>query len=235
MTTIVPPAAVTDAATPRTATARTAVDLTGFTLAHRALRSGTRLLADAVDGIARDDACDADRQRGIVAFAGAVLTEVRAHVEREDAALWPLAVQSPDGWADLAPLAAQHAEFAELLTGAWSALRIFARCPSSGAPHLAPVLGRLADLVEEHLAEEEARVFGQLRQHVTRTELDRCRTRLRAGTPTARLRFLVPWLADQCHPAELSAVLAEADPRARLLLRVGQRRYARARDAVLGA
>jgi hemerythrin-like domain-containing protein len=230
MTTIVPPAAVTADA----ATTRSAADLTGFTLAHRALRSGTRLLAAAVDGIARDDACDAVRQCGIVSFAGAVLTELRAHVEREDAALWPLAVQCPDGWAELAPLAAQHAEFAELLPQAWSALRIFARCPSSGAPLLAPVLGRLADLVEEHLAEEEARVFAQLRQHVGRAELDRCRMRLRAGTSTARLRFLVPWLADQCHPAELSSVLADADPRVRLLLRVGQRRYARARDAVLG-
>ena len=67
------------------------------------------MLAEAVDGVARDDVCDRARQRGIVSFAVAVLTEVRAHLEREDAALYRLVVVSADEWAHLAPL---HCAFA---------------------------------------------------------------------------------------------------------------------------
>jgi len=227
MTTTVP--------SPVHAAATTEPDLSGFTLMHRALRSGTRMLAEAVDGIARDDACDRSRQRGIVEFACAVLTEVRAHLEREDAALYRLVVVSADEWAELAPLSADHAELERLLQRAWSALPVFARCASSGAPLLAPALAELAARLEEHLAAEEAIVFPRIRAHVTGTELERCRTRLRAATSTSRLLFLAPWLADQCHPAELRHVLAGADARSRLLLSLGQKRYAARRDAVLGA
>jgi hemerythrin-like domain-containing protein len=214
--------------------APTAPDLTGFVLVHRALRSGTRLLAGAVDGIARDDVCDRERQRGITRFACAVLTEVRAHVEREDAALWRLVIESADEWCDLAPLTAHHAELDRILQRAWAALPVFARCASSGAPLLAPALAELADLVEEHLNEEEAGLFPRIRALGSHEELERCRLRLRAGTAPARLLFLAPWVADQCHPAELRSVLAETDARARLLLSLGQKRYARDRDAVLG-
>jgi iron-sulfur cluster repair protein YtfE (RIC family) len=209
-------------------------DLTGFVLAHRALRSGTRQLAAAVDGIARDDACDPERRRAIAQFAFAVLTEVRAHIEREDAALWPLAVVTPDEWADLAPLHADHAELQGLLQRAWAALPVFARCASSGAPLLAPVLAELAAAVEDHLAEEEALVFPRVRAHATAAGLERTRVRLRAGTSTARLMFLLPWVADQCHPAELRFALAGVDGRTKLLRSLGQRRYAALRDAVLG-
>jgi len=201
---------------------------------HRALRSGTRMLAEAVEGIARDDVCDRARQRGIVSFAVAVLTEVRAHLEREDAALYRLVVVSADEWADLASLSADHAELERLLQQAWSALPVFARCASSGAPLLALVLTELAERLEAHLAKEEEIVFPRIRVHVTGAELERCRTRLRARTSTARLLFLAPWLADQCHPAELRHVLAGADSRGRLLLPLGQKRYAARRDAVLG-
>jgi hemerythrin-like domain-containing protein len=214
--------------------ARPEPDLSGFTLMHRALRSGTRMLADAVDGIARDDVCDRARQRGIAQFAVAVLTEVRAHLEREDAALYRLVVVSADEWADLAPLSADHAALERLLRQAWSALPVFARCASSGAPLLALVLTELAERLQAHLAAEEEIVFPRIRAHVTGAELERCRTRLRAGTSTARLLFLAPWLADQCHPAELRHVLAGADSRGRLLLSLGRKRYAARRDAVLG-
>ncbi|MGY1805753.1 hemerythrin domain-containing protein [Blastococcus sp. SYSU D00669] len=231
MTTTVPTSA------DRTPTSRTepaAPDLTGFTLVHRALRSGTRLLAEAVDGIARDDACDGRRQRGITQFAQAVLSEVGAHLVHEDAALWPLTIVSADDWAELAPLTAHHVALERLLAQAWSVLPVFARCPSSGAPLLAPVLWNIADLVEEHLAVEEAVVFPLLHAHVTGEEMARAVDRLRADTPLSRLLFVVPWVADQCHPAELSQVLADADPRTRLLLSLGAKRYARRRDAVLG-
>src|SRR3954453_21439961 len=229
MTTSVPTAAPVDvpAAPPEP-------DLSGFTLMHRALRSGTRMLAEAVDGIARDDVCDRARRRGITQFAVAVLTEVRAHLEHEDAALYRLVVVSADEWADLAPLSASHAELERLLPRAWSALAVFGRCASSGAPLLAPVLAELAERLEAHLTAEEAVVVPRIREHVTGPELERCRTRLRAGASTSRLLFVAPWLADQCHPAELRHVLAAADARSRLLLSLGQKRYAARRDAVLG-
>ena len=231
MTTTVPTASV------RAAAGRPGADepdLTGFTLVHRALRSGTRMLAEAFDGIARDDACGHERRRDITWFAHAVLREVDDHLHREDVALWPLAVVGTRGWADLASLSADHGELQRLLRRAAAALPIFARDASAGAPLLAEVFADLADLLEVHLAEEEARVFPLLRRHVSRAELEQCRARLRSGTAPGRLLFLLPWLADQCHPAELRHVLAETAPRTRLVLRLGRPRYTRGRDAVLG-
>src|SRR4051794_17767263 len=159
MTTTVPTAAPTPLPVRPARPSAEGPDLSGFTLMHRALRAGTRMLAEAVDGIARDDVCDRERQRGITQFAGAVLTEVRAHVEREDAALYRLVVGAADEWAGFAPMTVHHAELADLLRRTWSTLPVFARCASTGAPLLAPVLRELADLLEAHLAEEEAIVF----------------------------------------------------------------------------
>src|SRR3954452_12710642 len=131
MTTTVP--------SPVHAAATTEPDLSGFVLMHRALRSGTRMLAEALDGIARDDVCDRRRQGGIAQFARAVLAEVARHLEQEDAALYRLVVVSAEEWGGLAPLSRDHAELERLLRRARSALPVFARCASSGAPLLGPV------------------------------------------------------------------------------------------------
>ncbi len=172
--------------------------LTDPALAARALRSGTRLAADALAGIALDDPCCAVRQRSLVRWTAGVLAEVRGHAGARRAG------------GDTALDAALDTALALAERG----LALFAREVSAGAPVLAPVLAELADLVEARLA------AGPLSPAPRRT----------AG----QALFALPWLLDACHPAERTAVLAAASRSERLALRLGARRHAAARAAVLG-
>src|SRR4051794_21637237 len=114
-------------------------DLTGFTLIHRALRSGARMLAAAASDIADGDPCSRQRQRAIVQVALAVLHEITHHHQREDDVLWPVIAASADGAVDLEPLSDDHTELHEVLERADAALPQFARDPGTGAAVLAPV------------------------------------------------------------------------------------------------
>src|SRR4029453_5849195 len=96
MTTTSPAPPPPFAVTPRRA-GEPEADLIGFTLIHRALRSGTRQLGDAATGIAEGAPCPRDRQRAIVGMALAVLHEITTHHQREDDVLWPLIVASVEG------------------------------------------------------------------------------------------------------------------------------------------
>lgn len=175
---------------------RAATALTDPALAARALRSGTRLAADAVTGVALDDPCCAGRQRHLVRWTAGLLAEVRGHA----------GLRRPGGED---PLDA-------VLARADAALALFAREVSAGAPVLAPVLADLADLVAARLDA----LAGPLPPPARRT--------------AAQALFALPWLLDAAHPAERPAVLRSAPRAARLAVRLGARRSAAARDAVLG-
>ncbi len=167
--------------------------LADSTLVARALRSGTRLAADVVTGIALDDPCSPVRQRELAGWVAGLLAEVRVQV----------ALRRPSG----------DDALDAVLGRADRALDLFAREVSAGAPPLALALGDLADLVAARLDAGAA-----------------------PGAPrrSARhARFALPWLLDACHPAEAATVLRHASRTELLVLRVGARRYAARRDAVL--
>jgi hemerythrin-like domain-containing protein len=222
------------AVTPRRA-GEPEADLTGFTLIHRALRSGARMLADATTGIAKGELCTRERQRAIVQVSLSVLHEITNHHQREDDVLWPVIAASAGDAVDLDPLSDDHTELHKVLERAGEALPMFARDPALGAPLLAPVLTELADLLDEHIAEEEAEVFPVVREHVSAGDFARCERMFQKGTSPGQLLFLLPWIVDQCDDAERAQVLRLAGPPLRLLLRLGERRYTRRRDLVLGA
>lgn len=221
------------AVTPRRA-GEAQADLMGFTLIHRALRSGARMLADATTEIAAAGACSRERQRAVVQVSLAVLHEITQHHEREDDVLWPVIVASTGGAVDLDPLSDDHTELHKVLDRAAEALPQFARDPAAGAPLLAAVLTELADLLDEHIAEEEASVFPVVREHVSAEDFARCERLFQKGTSPGRLLFVLPWIVDQCDDAELAEVRRTAPAPLTLLLRIGQRRYTRRRDLVRG-
>lgn len=209
-------------------------DLTGFRLIHRALRSGARMLADATSAIARGEACSRERQRAIVQVSLSVLHEITHHHEREDDVLWPVIVASAGDAVDLEPLSDDHTALHKVLDRAAEALPLFARDPATGAPLLAPVLTELADLLDEHIAEEEAEVFPVIREHVSAGDFGRCERMFQKGTSPGQLLFVLPWIVDQCDDAELAELRKAAPAPLKLLLRLGRGRYTRRRDAVLG-
>src|SRR3954471_4453921 len=136
-------------------------DLTGFTLIHRGLRSGSRELADAATAIGRGAPSPPSRRDAYVAFATEVLHEIHLHHTREDDVLWPVIAASAGAVVDLEPLTDDHTELHAVLAGARAALGACARAAAlrPAAAALGAVLTEMADLLDEHIVEEEAEVF----------------------------------------------------------------------------
>ncbi|WP_448625947.1 hemerythrin domain-containing protein [Geodermatophilus sp. URMC 64] len=208
-------------------------DLTGFTLIHRALRSGTRDLADAAVSIGRGAPCSAVRGDAYVRFATEVLHEIHSHHSREDDVLWPVIAASAGAAVDLEPLTDDHAELQAVLARAEEALAAFAADVSAAAP-LGAVLTELADLLDEHIVEEEAEVFPVIREHVSAADFAACEKRFQKGSSPKHLLFVLPWVISRCTPEERSAALADAPAPLKLLLRLGEGRWQRRRALVLG-
>jgi hemerythrin-like domain-containing protein len=171
-------------------------DLSDFVLANRALRSGARVLADAVTAIAAGAPCSRERQHAIVWFAEHVLHEVAEHHRKEDDILWPVIVASAGGQVDLDELCDEHGVLDGVLHRASNLLRIFDIDGPSGARTLAAVFTELADDLDEHIARDEERLFPVIRRHVSVRDFDHCRARFALHHPSAHRRFVRAWLAD---------------------------------------
>lgn len=173
-----------------------APDLSEFALARRALRSGARLLADAVAAIVAGAACSVDRHDAIVWFAEHVLHEIAEHHRKEDAILWPVIVEYAGDHVDLDELCDEHGVLDALLDRATDALRIFESYSDLGAPRLAAVLAELAGDLDEHIAREEARLFPVIRAYVPVREFQRCSRRFAIHYPRSHRQFVRAWFAD---------------------------------------
>ncbi|MGY1605654.1 MULTISPECIES: hemerythrin domain-containing protein [unclassified Geodermatophilus] len=214
-------------------------DVSRLALAHRALRAGCRLLADAAAGATEQTGGDGwppERRRALVAFGRGVLREVRAHTEREDAVLWPVvAACAGTHAADLEPLTEDHTALRALLGRAATVLPALAAAgPDAG--HAAAVLRELADALDEHVAEEEREVFPAVRRCVSARDLARYEALCARGAGLRQAAFTLPWLADACGtPGERAGLLAATPLPLRLLLRLAGPGWRRRRDLVAGS
>ncbi|WP_409330122.1 hypothetical protein [Trujillonella humicola] len=201
-----PPAVVPDAAPARPAgrpaTAPPAAALCPIEL--RALRSGARLLADALTGIALDDPCDRDRQRAVREVARLVLGGVHAAAGR-----------LADGDVDAAAVRVR------------AALATFGHDVSAGAPALAMACTALADRLDALAAS------GAGHEHGWRASPLVCERRVRAaaGLPA---RSVVPWFLDAARADERMALVRDGSSRLRLALRSGEERHRRTVALVRG-
>ena len=211
-------------------------DLTGFTLIHRALRSGTRDLAVAASAIGAGAPCPAARREAYVAFATEVLHEIHLHHTREDDVLWPVIAASAGAVVDLEPLTDDHTELHAVLARAEEALRSFAAAADvrAAAAALGAVLTEMADLLDEHIVEEEAEVFPVIRRHVSAKDFAACEKRFQRGSGPKHMMFVLPWVIGQCTPEERAAALADAPAPLKILLRLGEGRWQRRRALVVG-
>ncbi|MGY1604033.1 hemerythrin domain-containing protein [Geodermatophilus sp. SYSU D00815] len=212
-------------------------DLSGFALIHRALRAGTRELADAATAIGAGAPCPPERRRALIRFATEVLAEIHTHHQREDDVLWPVIAASAGAAVDLEPLTDDHTELHAVLERAEQALAAFAAPgadPRATAAPLGAVLTGMADLLDEHIAEEEAEVFPVIRTHVSAKDYAACEAMFRKGSSVGHLLFVLPWVIAQCAPEERAEMLRIAGAPLRLLLAVSERRWHRRRALVIG-
>lgn len=210
-------------------------DLFGFTLIHRALRSGCRLLADAVTGIAAGDPCSPQRHRAIGWFAGHVLDELHSHHTKEDDILWPVIAVSAGPHIDLAPLTDDHAALHELLVQVQTALDVFRVDCSPGAAELGPLLQVMTTELDEHITDEESTVFPVIRTYVSKRDMEKCEKKFQQHASLKHMLFLLPWIHAQCTADDLAHLAQVAPAPLKLMLKLVKKKWVRCRDLVVGS
>lgn len=210
-------------------------DLIGFALVHRALRSGTSLLATVFTGLDQPSAVlDRSRRREIARFAGHVLHELHGHHVKEDDVLWPVIAACAGPHVDLEPLTDDHTELQGLIDTASGAVGELDADWRAAVAVLAPTFVALSADLDAHIADEEAAVFPVMRTYVSKDDFARCERMFQKGSSFGHLRFMLPWLMDQCSDAERAELLAGAPVPLKVILRTSERTWRRRRDVVRG-
>src|SRR5690349_10718030 len=133
-------------------------ELLGFQITHRAMRADTRRLAELAAQLAEGrQVADPARARAIAEFITTLNQGIHHHHTMEDEVLWPVLERSAGAEVDLRDLSDDHADLDPLLTEINSQAAAFASTGDAAA--LAKSLTRLADMLDEHIVEEERLLF----------------------------------------------------------------------------
>lgn len=201
-------------------------DLEGFRLIHLALRSGSRLVADTCTAIDDGAACSPERHEATVWFARHVLYEIHAHHQKEDDVLWPVIALSAGDTVDLEPLSDDHRALVGQLTVADTLLEAF-KTDITAAGDFGAAMTRIADELDEHIADEEETVFAVMRKYVSAGDFAMCEKQFQKGASLSHLVFILPWVVSQCTTTERAALMPKAPLPVRVLLRCFEGRWQR--------
>ncbi|WP_067179953.1 hemerythrin domain-containing protein [Microtetraspora niveoalba] len=202
------------------ATAPATPNVLGFRITHRAMRGDTRRLAELTREIAEGrQRCDARRAAAIRDYVVRLCDGIHHHHSVEDASLWPLLVRSAGAEVDLGDLIEDHSALDPIL----DEIRAVAGEPARAAAPLA----RLADLLDEHIEEEERMIFPIIERHVSVADWNAVEEEARKG---GSIRFELPRIEQYALPSELAELRRMAGPVLVMLLamlRGGHRRRQR--------
>jgi pimeloyl-ACP methyl ester carboxylesterase/hemerythrin-like domain-containing protein len=208
-------------------------DLTALIVTHRAIRRDLARLADVLGQIAAGRAVPV-RATAVCRYAKVLLAEISAHHRGEDDILWPVVATAAGQCVDLAPLADDHQAIEAAIREAGQILAAFAASPDAHRARLHASVSGLRDMLDEHIADEEAQIFPAARRYVPAPAYRRCERRIQRTIPAAARRFLLPWLARFAQPGELSRMLAAGGWPARFRLAATRPGYARLERRAFG-
>lgn len=198
-------------------------ELLGFQITHRAMRGDVRRLArlatDLADG--RQSATRA-RAAAIAGFVTALCHGIHHHHTMEDQVLWPVIERAAGAEVDLRDLSDDHSELDPLLAEINGQVTAFAS--GGDARALAVSLTRLADMLDEHIEEEERLLFPIITKYVSVADWKRVEDAVRKG---GNIRVDLPRIEQYARPAELARLRRLAGPVLTVLLsllRGGHRR-----------
>ena len=133
-------------------------ELLGFQINHRAMRGEVRRLAGlATELAAGRQSADAARTTAIAGFITTLSHGIHHHHTMEDQLLWPAIQRSAGAEVDLRDLSDDHSELDSLLAELNDQAAAFVSTGDASA--LAVSLTRLADMLDEHITEEERLIF----------------------------------------------------------------------------
>ena len=200
------------------------VDLTSFTIIHRAMCGEVRRLA-AFAAAQGGAPLPPEREKAFRRLLGHLVTEIHGHHTKEDEVLWPVVSASAGAAVDLLPLTEDHTAIDPCLD----------RLRTATGRERAEALAVLRDLMEEHIAEEEAVLFPVMRRYVSVADFTACEKRFQRGAPLSHMRFVLPFIADHATPEELARMMKTAGPVMGLLVRLFRPGYDRLRRTVYGS
>ncbi|MDP4500543.1 hemerythrin domain-containing protein [Nonomuraea turcica] len=209
-----------------------APNLLGIRLAHRAMRGDARRLARLMDRLATgDEPADAARLTAIATFATKLCDGIHHHHQAEDAVLWPVIARSAGAEVDLSDLSDDHAQLERLLEEiSWFATRL-GKDPVA-AKRMAAALGTLADLLDEHIEQEERLLFPIIAKYVSEPDWN---TVENAVSKDGDLGFDLPRIGQYARPDELAELRRVAGPVLALLLALLNRGHRRRQKLIFGA
>lgn len=206
----------------RSAQQRNVPDLSGITMAHRAMIADTRRLADLLDAVAQGShTCahpgDVDR------YIRLLCDSIHHHHTVEDDVLWPIVTASAGSFVDLSELVDDHAALDPRLDRIRALSATFRKTPgpATAAP-LAAALGDLHRLVSEHIDEEERAVFAVIRDHVSVADWAVVE---KAAQRAGKMSFDGPRIVGAATDEEYARMAAEANPLLIAFIKLMTRRH----------
>lgn len=201
-------------------------ELLGFQITHRAMRGDVRRLADLATELAEGrQSADPARATAIAGFIAALCKGIHHHHTMEDQVLWPVIERAAGAEVDLRDLSDDHSELDPLLAEINGQAAAFAAGRDASA--LVTSLTRLADMLDEHIEEEERLLFPIIRKYVSVADWKRVEDAVRKG---GDVRVDLPRIEQYARPEELARLRRMAGPVLALLLsllRGGHRRRQR--------
>ncbi|WP_029113958.1 hemerythrin domain-containing protein [Mycobacterium sp. URHB0044] len=145
-------------------------DLLGISLAHRAMLTDVRRIAELVAAMgAGRTACAPHRARAIARYVELLCESIHHHHSTEDQTLWPVIGASAGDRVDLSELTDDHAALEPRLDQLRSRAASFRLSGGDAktAQLMAAELNDLLTLLTEHIAEEERDLFPVITEHVS--------------------------------------------------------------------
>lgn len=210
--------------------ASTTPDTTTYYLVHRALRRGARRLANAT---APFDRQDPRRTRALVRWCSGFLAELHCHHTVEDDVMFPALVVRVPGAAELIERTdADHAAMDEIISRMEAGLSALRSGGSAAALHEGA--SDLADLLDDHLAFEDAEVVPLFEQHFTGDEYQRLDdAAMEILGVSSQALYTVPFVLSEATPAELASMWGTAPVPFRLIHLACRGRYQRLTERAL--
>ncbi|MBB5779064.1 hemerythrin domain-containing protein [Nonomuraea jabiensis] len=208
-----------------------APNMLGFRITHRAMRGDARRLATLLGGIAAgEERADRARLDAVAAFATKLCAGIHHHHQAEDNVLWPVIVRSAGAEVDLSDLSDDHAELDPLLAEITAAAARLGT-DRAAAGRMAKALTTLADLLDEHIEEEERLLFPVIAKYVSEADWKSVEDEVRKG---GDIRFDLPRIGQYARPEELAELRRLAGPVLALLLRLLNRGHRRRQALIFG-
>ncbi|WP_219470919.1 hemerythrin domain-containing protein [Nonomuraea rhizosphaerae] len=209
-----------------------APNLLGFRITHRSMRGDVRRLSGLMSELAAgEQKADAARMRAITTFITKVCAGIHHHHKAEDDVLWPVIVRSAGAAVDLTDLTDDHATLDPLLDEITTAAARLQTDPGVPA-RLAKSLGALADLLDEHIEEEERLLFPVINTYVSEKDWLEVERAVRKGGDMA---FDLPRIGQYARPEELAELRKLAGPVLSVLLTLTRRGHQRRQQLIFGA